>query len=86
MDNIYNSKYYNEIRNYEQNLSDDYYKKAQMPFDTGIIPHYFTSDDMNPSIIKSLSGNNININDFKHGNMKHFLIKCITKNVKQYGL
>ncbi len=40
MDNIYNSTYSAQVRNYEQNLSDEYYKKAQMPFKTGIIPHY----------------------------------------------
>jgi hypothetical protein len=86
MDNIYNSKYYTEVRQYEQNLSDDYYKKAQMPFKTGVIPHYISSDDMNVNVIKSLSGNDININDFKHGNMQPFLKKGITQNVEQFGL
>ena len=86
MDNIYNSTFYSETRNYEQNLSDDFYKKAQMPFQTGIIPHFLENDVKNPNIIKSLSGNNININDFKHGNMQHFLKKGITQNVEQFGL
>jgi hypothetical protein len=86
MDNIYNSKFYSETKAYEQNLSDDYYKKAQMPFQTGVIPHYFTSDDMNTSVIKSLSGNDINISDFKHGNMQPFIKKGITQNVEQFGL
>ena len=86
MDNIYNSKFYSETKAYEQSLSDDYYKKAQMPFQTGIIPHYFTSDDMNTSVIKSLSGNDININDFKHGNMQPFIKKGITQNMEQFGL
>jgi hypothetical protein len=86
MDNIYNSKYYTQTREYEQNLSDEYYKKAQMPFKTGVIPHYFDGDDMNTSVIKSLSGNDININDFKHGNMQPFLTKGITQNLEQFGL
>ena len=86
MDNIYNSKFYSETKAYEQNLSDDFYKNAQMPFDTGVIPHYFTSDNMNSSVIKSLSGNDININDFKHGNMQHFIRKGVTQNVEQFGL
>ena len=86
MDNIYNSKFYSEIKSYEQSLSDDFYKKAQMPFQSGVIPHYFTGDDMNPNIIKSLSGNDININDFKHGNMQHFIKKGVTQNVEQFGL
>ena len=86
MDNIYNSKFYSETKAYEQNLSDDFYKKAQMPFETGVIPHYFTGDSMNSSVIKSLSGNDININDFKHGNMQHFIRKGVTQNVEQFGL
>ena len=86
MDNIYNSKFYSETKAYEQSLSDDYYKKAQMPFQSGVIPHYFTNDDMNPTVIKSLSGNNININDFKHGNMQPFIKKGVTQNVEQFGL
>ena len=86
MDNIYNSKFYSETKAYEQNLSDDFYKKAQMPFQSGVIPHYFNGDDMNPNVIKSLSGNDININDFKHGNMQHFIKKGVTQNVEQFGL
>ena len=86
MDNIYNSKFYSEIKSYEQSLSDDFYKKAQMPFQSGVIPHYLNGDDMNPNIIKSLSGNDININDFKHGNMQHFIKKGVTQNVEQFGL
>ena len=86
MDNIYNSKYYTQVRQQEQSLSDDYYKKAQMPFNTGVIPHYITSDDMNKNVFKSLSGNNIDIKDFKHGNMQPFLKKGITQNTEQFGL
>ncbi len=86
MDNIYNSTYSAQVRNYEQNLSDEYYKKAQMPFKTGIIPHYINGNDMNVNVIKSLSGNDIDIKDFKHGNMQPFLKKGITQNMEQFGL
>jgi hypothetical protein len=86
MDNIYNSSYYTQVKQYEQNLSDNSYKKAQMPFKTGVIPHYINSDDMNINIIKSLSGNDIDIKDFKHGNMQPFLKKGITQNMEQFGL
>ena len=54
MDNIYNSKYYTQVKEYEQNLSDDYYKKAQMPFKTGVVPHYITSEDMNLNVNQKL--------------------------------
>ena len=89
MDNIYNSKFYTETKNYEQNLSDDFYKKAQMPFQTGVVPHYLNADDTtfnNTDVIKSISGNDINIKDFKHGNMQPFLRKGITQNTEQFGL
>ena len=86
MDNIYNSSFYSETKAYEQNLSDDFYKKAQMPFQTGVIPHYFTGDDMNVNVIKSISGNDININDFKHGNMQPFIKKIGNQNIEQFGL
>ena len=91
MDNIYNSSFYKETKNYEQNLSDDFYKKAQMPFVTGVIPHYFDGDDvnLNANVIKSLSGKDINIKDFKHGNMQPFLKKGITQNTdikENFGL
>ena len=91
MDNIYNSTFYKETQNYEQNLSDEFYKKAQMPFMSGVIPHYFDGDDVNynNNVIKSLSGNDINIKDFKHGNMQPFLRKGITQNTdikENFGL
>ena len=31
-----------------------------MPFKTGVIPHYLDGNDMNTSVIKSLTGNDIN--------------------------
>jgi hypothetical protein len=84
MNNIYDSTYYTKTKNYEQGLSDEYYKKAQMPFKTGVIPHYLTSDDYNveSKMIKSLSGNNIPLTDFKHGNMQPFLTKGVTQNTE----
>ena len=84
MNNIYDSTYYTKTKNYEQGLSDEYYKKAQMPFKTGVIPHYLTGDDYNveSKMIKSLSGNNIPLTDFKHGNMQPFLTKGVTQNTE----
>ena len=83
MDNIYNCKYYDKVRNYEQSLSDKFYKKAQMPFKTGVVPHYLNGDDMNVAnnmVQSSLSGEVMNMNDFKHGNMQPFLRKGVTQN------
>jgi len=86
MNNIYDSDYYTKTRQYEQSLSDDFYKKAQMPFKTGVVPHYINGDDtnINSKVIKSLSGNDINVSDFKHGNMQPFLRKGVTQNVDKF--
>ena len=84
MNNIYDSSYYNQTKNYEQALSDEYYKKAQMPFKTGVISHYLSSDDYNveSKMVKSLSGMDIPLTDFKHGNMQPFLTKGVTQNTE----
>ena len=84
MNNIYDSSYYNQTKNYEQALSDEYYKKAQMPFKTGVISHYLSSDDYNveSKMVKSLSGMDIPLKDFKHGNMQPFLTKGVTQNTE----
>ncbi len=90
MDNIYNCKYYDKVRNYEQSLSDKFYKKAQMPFKTGVIPHYLNGDDMNVTnnmVQSSLSGEVMNMDEFKHGNMQPFLRKGVTQNnIENFGL
>jgi len=90
MDNIYNCKYYDKVRNYEQSLSDKFYKKAQMPFKTGVVPHYLNGDDMNVAnnmVQSSLSGEVMNMDEFKHGNMQPFLRKGVTQNnIENFGL
>ena len=90
MDNIYNSDYYNKTQKYERNLANESYKKAENPFKTGVVPLPAYSDMfMNTSEynnipsnnIKSLSGNSIPIEKFKHGNMQPFLKKGVTQNI-----
>ena len=84
MNNIYESKYWDKVRNEEQSLSDDLYNKSKNPFVSGVVsrPAYASAfnGDLNSTEFKSLSGNNININDFKHNNMQPFLKKNITQN------
>jgi hypothetical protein len=90
MDNIYNSDYYNKTRDYERNLANNSYKKAKNPFKTGVVPLPASSDmfmntteynDIPSKNIKSLTGNNIPIENFKHGNMQPFLRKGVTQNL-----
>ena len=90
MNNIYDSDYYNKTKQYEQNLANISFEKSKNPFKTGVVPRPAYSDQFMPTNeynqipskeVKSLSGNNIPIEDFKHGNMQPFLRKGVTQNV-----
>ncbi len=89
MNNIYNSDYYNTTKKYEQSLANKSYEKAKNPFKTGVVPRPASSDmfmetteynNIQNNQIKSLTGENIPLENFKHGNMQHFLKKGITQN------
>lgn len=90
MDNVYNSTYYKQTRDYEQNLANKSYEKAKNPFQTGVVPMPSYSDmfmqtneynNVNNNYVNSLSGAKIPIQDFKHGNMQQFLRKGVTQPV-----
>ena len=90
MNNIYDSDFYNKTKQYEQKLANKKYKEAETPFKTGVVPRPAYSsmfmdtaeyNNIPSNSVKSLSGNDISLNDFKHGNMQHFLTKGITQNV-----
>ena len=90
MNNIYDSDYYNTTKKYEQTLANKSYEKAKNPFKTGVVPRpayadmFMNTDEYNevPSNqMKSLTGQTMPIENFKHGNMQHFLKKGITQNV-----
>jgi len=86
MNNIYESKYWDKVRNEEQSLSDDLYNKSKNPFISGVVsrPSYASAfggnDDVNSAEFPSLTGNNINIANFKHNNMQPFLKGNVTQN------
>jgi len=88
MNNIYNSDYYTFTKNKQQELANNSFNNAKFPFKTGVIPRPSTADmfmsvneynNTNNKYIKSLSGNDIPIENFNHGNMQHFLKKGITQ-------
>jgi hypothetical protein len=89
MNNIYDSDFYSKTRNYEQELSNKAYKKSKNPYKTGVIPNASYNDifmntseyeNIQPNKVNSLTGKTIDIKDFKHGNMQHFLRKGVTQN------
>ena len=91
MKNIYDSTYWNKVKQDEQNRSDNMYNRAKTPFDTGIVTMPATSDmfkkmnytvpdnSNNQQYIQSLSGDKIDRESFTHSNMTPFLRKNITK-------
>lgn len=92
MNNIYNSEYFNKVREDEQTRSDKKYKDAQSPFETGIVstPAYSSmfqtldSPDLqykNTGTVSSLSGEKMNIEQFSHNNMAPFIRGNVTQNV-----
>jgi len=90
MNNIYDSDFYNKTKDYEQKLANNSFNKSKNPFKTGVVPRpaysdmFMNTDEYNniPSNkVKSLSGENISIEKFKHGNMQVFLKKGVTQNV-----
>lgn len=89
MNTIYDSTYWDKIKKDEQNRSDDMYKKSKDPFNTGIVatPAYasmFQSIEEkgnNSSTVSSLTGKNIDIENFTHNNMQPFFKGNVTQNV-----
>ena len=83
MNNIYDSTYWEKVRNKEQSISNDLYEKAQSPFETGYVsqPAYSSTfnGDINSRSVKSLTGNDIDINNFKHQNMQPFIKGNVTQ-------
>jgi hypothetical protein len=88
MNNIYSSDFYNTIKKKEQQMANNAYEKAKYPFKTGVVPKPSSADMFMPvneynnidkRYINSLSGDTIKIEDFKHGNMQHFLKKGVTQ-------
>lgn len=91
MNNIYDSKYWDKVRKDEQSRSDKMYEKAKTPFETGVVatPAYasmfqtLTNNDNNLTndTVSSLTGQNVNIENFTHNNMQPFFKGNVTQNI-----
>ena len=94
MKNIYDSTYWNKIKQEEQELSNDLYKKSKKPYETGIVSKNATSDtfkrnfyseinnddDVIGDYTYSLTGEKVNVSSLSHNNMTPFLKKNVTQN------
>ena len=81
MNNIYESKYYDFVSKNEQDISNNLYKKAKNPFETGYITRPADSSMVNGDKITLLSGNTIDAENFTHNRMQPYFGSKITQNV-----
>lgn len=89
MKNIYESKYLETVRKDEYHRGKEMYKKARKPYKTGVVPmpadssmfsNFNETTNDNDNNISLLSGEKMNINQFKHNNMQPFIKGNVTQN------
>ena len=94
MKNIYESTYWNNVKQDEQNRSNELYKKAENPYKTGVVSKNATSDtftrhfyselnekdDLIDDYTYSLTGEKVSTSSLAHNNMTPFLKKNVTQN------
>jgi hypothetical protein len=91
MNNVYSSKYWEKVKEDEQNRSDNMYQQSKKPFETGVLAKPVNSDIFSSQVssyeplnnneyISSLSGEKLNKENFTHNNMQPFLRKNVTQN------
>ncbi len=89
--NMYNSKFLDSVRNDELQRGTKLYEKSKNPMITGVVPRPAYASLFSPDVssgnevdtdgnVRLLSGDKMNLQDFKHNNMQPFLRKGITQN------
>ena len=93
MKNIYDSRHWDEVRNYEFQKSTQSYHDARNPMLTGVIPKPAYSDQFIPhtppfkatppsgSTVPTLTGQTIPVEQFTHNNMQPFYSGATKQNV-----
>lgn len=90
--NIYASKYSDYVQKDAFNRSNNMYQKAKTPYTTGVVaPNIYQTvnntndiEGIDNNIVSSLTGNKIDIKNFKHNNMQPFLRGNITQNTEKF--
>ena len=83
MNNIYNSRYLETVKNDEYKRSTNLYNKSKNPLKTGIVPLPANSSmfhHINHTDNKTLTGITMNKENFRHNNMQPYLKGNITQN------
>jgi len=90
--NVYASKYSDYVQKDAFQRSKNMYEKASRPYETGVIsstnfqPNYQDINimDDNSGYVSSLTGEKVNVENFKHNNMQPFLKGGVTQNVEKF--
>ena len=92
MKNIYDSTYWNQVKKDEQQRGNKLYEMAKDPYNTGVISMPGSNSNIfkkmnfeepelsDEQYVRSLTGEKVDRNSFKHNNMTPFLRKNITQN------
>jgi len=87
--NIYASKYSDYVQSDALKRSTQRYEKAKKPYQSGIVASsayssYQDVEQKDDAYVSSLTGEAINIENFKHNNMQPFLKGGVTQNVEKF--
>ena len=89
--NIYASKYSDYVQNDALKRSTQMYEKAKKPYESGVVasPIYTAYQDISEDTgideyVSSLTGEKVDVANFKHNNMQPFLKGGVTQNVEKF--
>lgn len=101
MKNLYNSDYWNQVRQQEFQLGTETWNQSQTPTTSGVVPRPAYADMFTPissgvplenipreqagSFVESLTGNSVPVEQFKHNNMQPFYRGAIKQNVDSFA-
>ncbi len=88
MNNIYESNYTDYVKQDEYKRSDELYKKSKQPYSSGVVPlpaystmfQNINNNELDNQFISSLTGEKVDVKNFKHNNMQPFLKGNVTQN------
>ena len=88
MNNVYESKHLETIRKDQAHRGKELHKKSKNPYKTGVVPmpadssmfSNFNNNNNDNTNVSLLSGEKMNINQFKHNNMQPFIKGNVTQN------
>jgi len=101
MKNLYNSDYWNQVRQEEFQLGTDMWNQSQTPTETGVVPRPAYADMFTPiskdipmenvprqmgeQYVESMTGNSVPVEQFKHNNMQPYFRGEVKQNIDPFA-